>query len=62
MLLVIIMDFLFPFKFLYSFKKKQKEARMISYLSEIQHPIKGSSNITAKLPIEKTKRIKDLVE
>lgn len=62
MLLVIIMDFLFPFKFLYSFKKKQKETRMISYLSEIQQPIKGSSNITAKLPIEKTKRIKDLVE
>jgi hypothetical protein len=56
------MDFLFPFKFLYNFKKKQKEARMIHYLSDLQAPIKGSSNITAKLPIEKTKRIKDLVD
>lgn len=62
LLLVITMDFLFPFKILYSFKKKQKEARMIHYLSEIQSPIKGSQNITAKLHIEKVKRIKDLVE
>ncbi|MEM3265225.1 MAG: hypothetical protein QXH07_04650 [Thermoplasmata archaeon] len=56
------MDIFFPFKLLFKFKKMRKEAKMMQYLANIQQPIKGSSNITPKLPIEKTKRISDLVD